>query len=57
MPMKKVVNGPDVGMDSRPAYHQESLKELADIIRKESPETISNSSNFDIPTFLRKRAD
>jgi cell division protein FtsZ len=59
MPMKKVVNGPDVEMDleSHPAYQQESLKELADIIRKESPETISNSSNFDIPTFLRKHAD
>jgi cell division protein FtsZ len=59
MPMKKVVNGPDVevGSEDHPAYTQESLKELADIIRKESPETISNSSNFDIPTFLRKHAD
>jgi cell division protein FtsZ len=57
MPMKKVVNGPDVEVDTHPAYQQESLKELADIIRKESPETISNSSNFDIPTFLRKHAD
>jgi cell division protein FtsZ len=59
MPMKKVVNGPDIdmGMDHSPAYQQESLKQLADIIRKESPETISNSSNFDIPTFLRKHAD
>ena len=59
MPMKKVVNGPDVDMGSEDhsAYQQESLKELADIIRKESPETISNSSNFDIPTFLRKHAD
>jgi len=59
MPMKKVVNGPDVEMDleNHPAYQQESLKQLADIIRKETPETISNSSNFDIPTFLRKHAD
>jgi len=59
MPMKKVVNGPDVDMSSEypSEYQQESLKELADIIRKESPETISNSSNFDIPTFLRKHAD
>ncbi len=59
MPMKKVVNGPDMemGMENHPAYQQESLKQLADIIRKESPETISNSSNFDIPTFLRKHAD
>ena len=58
MPMKKVVNGPDVeDLENHPAYQQESLKELADIIRKESPETISNSSNFDIPTFLRKHAD
>jgi cell division protein FtsZ len=59
MPMKKVVNGEDVeaNMENHPAYQQESLKQLADIIRKESPETISNSSNFDIPTFLRKHAD
>ena len=59
MPMKKVVNGPDVEMDmgNQHAYQHESLKQLADIIRKESPETISNSSNFDIPTFLRKHAD
>jgi cell division protein FtsZ len=58
MPMKKVVNGEDVeDMENHPAYQQESLKELADIIRKESPETIANSSNFDIPTFLRKHAD
>ena len=59
MPMKKVVNGPDVEMDpeNHPAYQQESLKQLADIIRRESPESISNSSNFDIPTFLRKHAD
>ena len=58
IPMKKVVNGEDVqDMGEHPTYHQESLKELADIIRKESPETISNSSNFDIPTFLRKHAD
>ena len=59
MPMKKVVNGPDVemNMDNHTGYQQESLKQLADIIRKESPETISNSSNFDIPTFLRKHAD
>ena len=58
MPMKKVVNGEDVeDLENHPAYQQESLKELADIIRKESPETISNSSNFDIPTFLRKHAD
>ncbi len=59
MPMKKVVNGPDVeaDMENHPAYQQESLKELADIIRKESPDTLSNSSNFDIPTFLRKHAD
>lgn len=59
MPMKKVVNGPDVEVDveNHPAYQQESLKQLADIIRKESPETISNSANFDIPTFLRKHAD
>jgi len=59
MPMKKVVNGQDVEVDleNHPAYQQESLKQLADIIRKESPETVSNSSNFDIPTFLRKHAD
>ena len=58
MPMKKVVNGEDVqDMEHHTSYQQESLKELADIIRKESPETISNSSNFDIPTFLRKHAD
>jgi len=59
MPMKKVVNGPDVEVDDgRPhTYHQESLKQLADTIRKESPETLSNASNFDIPTFLRKHAD
>jgi cell division protein FtsZ len=59
MPMKKVVNGNDIQaeMENHPAYQKESLKQLADIIRKESPETLSNSSNFDIPTFLRKHAD
>ncbi len=59
MPMKKVVNGNDVeaGLENHPAYQQESLKQLADTIRKESPETLSNNSNFDIPTFLRKHAD
>jgi len=59
MPMKKVVNGPDVEADlvNHPAYQQESLKELANTIRKESPDTLSNASNFDIPTFLRKHAD
>ncbi len=59
MPMKKVVNGDDVeaGPENHPAYQQESLKQLAETIRKESPETSSNSSNFDIPTFLRKHAD
>ena len=59
LPLKKVVNGPDVEepMEKQPAYQQESLKQLADNIRKESPDTLSNSSNFDIPTFLRKHAD
>ncbi len=59
MPLKKVVNGPDVEEDlgKQPAYSQESLKQLADSIRKESPDTVSNASNFDIPTFLRKHAD
>lgn len=59
MPMKKVVNGEDVEADAgrHHAYQQESLKQLADTIRKESPDTLSNASNFDIPTFLRKHAD
>ncbi len=59
MPMKKVVNGSDVeaNLENHPAYQQESLKQLADTIRKESPDTLSNNSNFDIPTFLRKHAD
>lgn len=59
LPMKKVVNGPDVETDleNHPAHQQESLKELADSIRRDSPDTFSNTSNFDIPTFLRKHAD
>ncbi len=59
LPMKKVVNGPDVGTDlgNHPAHPQESLKDLVDSIRRESPDTLSNNSNFDIPTFLRKHAD
>ncbi len=59
LPMKKVVNGPDVATDleNHPAHPQESLKDLADSIRRESPDTLSNNSNFDIPTFLRKHAD
>ena len=59
LPMKKVVNGPDVeaNLENHPAYHQNNLKDLADTIRKESPDTFSNNSNFDIPTFLRKHAD
>jgi len=59
LPMKKVVNGPDVGtaLENHPAHPQESLKDLVDSIRRESPDTLSNNSNFDIPTFLRKHAD
>ncbi len=59
MPLKRVVNGEclEEARDEEKVYNQESLKELADSIRKESPETLSNSSNFDIPTFLRKHAD
>jgi len=55
----KMVNGPDVATDleNHPAHPQESLKDLADSIRRESPDTLSNNSNFDIPTFLRKHAD
>ena len=40
-----------------PEYNPSSLKTLAKTIKKESAETFASTSNFDIPTFLRKHAD
>ena len=59
LPLKKVVGGDPVHDDSQsmPPVKKSGLRQLAATIRKESPDSLSNASNFDIPTFLRKHAD
>ncbi len=59
LPLKKVVGGDPVHDDSQsmPLVKKGGLRQLAATIRKESPDSLSNASNFDIPTFLRKHAD
>jgi len=59
LPLKKVVGGDPVHDDSQmmPPVHKGGLRQLAATIRKESPDSLDNASNFDIPTFLRKHAD
>ena len=60
IPLRKVVNGrvpqpeKDIGEN---AFNAPSLKNLAKTIKQESGENFAASSNFDIPTFLRKHAD
>jgi cell division protein FtsZ len=55
--LRKVVGGTpfsESGSDSTPYKH---LKSLASAIKEENPDAASLTSNFDIPTFLRKHAD
>ena len=63
VPLRKVVNSnipqPDRHNEEL-SYDEPSLKNLANTIKQETGESFSSSSsssNFDIPTFLRKHAD
>ena len=57
--MKKVAGGDPVQdhLQQMPPVQKGGLRQLAATIRKESPDSLTNASNFDIPTFLRKHAD
>ncbi len=59
LPLKKVVGGDPIhdGAQRLSPVKKGGLRQLAATIRKESPDSLSNASNFDIPTFLRKHAD
>ena len=59
LPLKKVVGGDPVHdhLQQMPPVQKGGLRQLAATIRKESPDSLTNASNFDIPTFLRKHAD
>ncbi len=59
LPLKKVVGGDPVHnhLQQMPPAQKGGLRQLAATIRKESPDSLTNASNFDIPTFLRKHAD
>ncbi len=55
---KKVVGGdPQPSAPKPPMFRKSGLRQLAASIRKESPDSVANESNYDIPTFLRKHAD
>ncbi len=55
--LKKVVGGEPISEDDLSSGSFKRLKSLATTIKEESLDTGSLTSNFDIPTFLRKHAD
>ncbi|MFP6638035.1 MAG: cell division protein FtsZ [Nitrospinaceae bacterium] len=55
--LKKVVGGEPLSEGDSSSGSFKRLKSLATTIKEESPDTGSLTSNFDIPTFLRKHAD
>jgi len=59
MPLRQVVNGEPMAESPQTlaSFEGSNLKDLAASIKEESPESLKDVSNFDIPTFLRKHAD
>ena len=54
---KRVVGGEPILNESSGATSYKHLKSLASSIKEENLDPVSLTSNFDIPTFLRKHAD